>query len=79
VGKQGFEPARLTLRAGVPARVTFVRTADTACAEEIVFPSLQVKRALPLNRPVIIEFTPSKGDMAFACGMGMFSGTIVVE
>jgi cobalt-zinc-cadmium efflux system membrane fusion protein len=79
VGKQGFEPARLTLRAGVPARVIFVRTTDTACAEEIVFPSLQVKRALPLNQPVVIEFTPGNGDMAFACGMGMFSGTIVVE
>jgi plastocyanin domain-containing protein len=79
VGARGFEPARLTLRAGVPARVTFVRTADTACGEEIVFPSLQVRRALPLNEPVVIEFTPVKGDTAFACGMGMFSGTIVVE
>ena len=35
---------------------------------------------LPLNQPVDIEFTPNKtGDVAFACGMGMFSGTLVVK
>ena len=79
VGERGFEPARVTLRAGIPARVTFVRTTDTTCAKEIVFPSLRIRRALPLNEPVVIEFTPVKGAVAFACGMGMLSGTIVAE
>ena len=42
--------------------------------------SLNIKRALPLNQPVDIEFTPEKpGDIAFVCGMGMLSGTFVVE
>jgi len=35
---------------------------------------------LPLNQPVDIEFTPDKpGNIAFACGMDMFSGTLVVR
>jgi plastocyanin domain-containing protein len=43
-------------------------------------PSLKIKRALPLNQPVDVEFTPEEsGDIAFACGMGMFSGTPVVQ
>lgn len=79
VSEKGFEPARITLRAGASVRLTFVRTTDATCATEIVIPSLNVKRALPLNQPVDIEFKPEKpGDIAFACGMGMFSGTLVV-
>jgi plastocyanin domain-containing protein len=80
VNEQGFEPAKVTLRAGTPARLTFVRTTDKTCGTEVVFPSLNVKRALPLNEPVVIEFTPAKsGEVAFACGMNMFRGTVVVQ
>ena len=80
VSEQGFEPAKVTLRAGVPARITFVRTTDKTCGTEVVFPSLDIKRALPLNEPVVIEFTPAKsGDIAFACGMNMLHGTVIVQ
>ena len=80
VSEKGFEPARITLPAGAPARVTFIRTTDATCATEVAVPSLNIKRALPLNQPVDIEFMPDKpGDVAFACGMGMFSGTVVVQ
>lgn len=80
VNEQGYEPAALTLRAGTPARITFVRTTDKTCGTEVVFPSLNIKRALPLNEPVLIEFTPTKsGEIAFACGMNMLHGTIVVQ
>ena len=80
VTEKGFEPARITLRAGTPARLTFLRTTDATCATEVAIPSLNIKRALPLNQPVEIELTPEKpGDIAFACGMGMLSGTLVVQ
>jgi len=80
VNEQGFEPARVMLRAGTPARITFVRTTDKTCGTEVVFPSLNIKQALPLNAPVVIEFTPAEsGDIAFACGMNMLHGTVVVR
>jgi cobalt-zinc-cadmium efflux system membrane fusion protein len=80
VSEQGYEPAKTTLRAGVPARITFVRTTDKTCGTEVSFPSLNIKRALPLNEQVAIEFTPSKsGEIAFACGMNMLHGTVVVQ
>jgi RND family efflux transporter MFP subunit len=80
VNERGFDPARVTLRAGTPARITFRRTTDKTCGTEVVFPSLDIKRALPLNQPVQIEFTPAKaGDIAFGCGMNMLRGTVVVE
>jgi RND family efflux transporter MFP subunit len=80
VNAQGFEPARVVLRSGAPTRLTFVRTTDATCATEIVIPSLNIKRALPLNEPVAVEFTPAKaGEVAFACGMDMLKGVLVVQ
>ncbi|MGH9347281.1 MAG: efflux RND transporter periplasmic adaptor subunit, partial [Vicinamibacterales bacterium] len=80
VNERGYEPATVTLRAGTPARLTFLRTADKTCGTEVVFPSLNITRALPLNEPVVIELTPAKtGAIAFACGMNMLHGTVVVQ
>ena len=79
VGVTSFEPSRVTLRAGIPARVTFTRTADKTCATEVVFPSLAIRRALPLNQPVVIELTPPSGELTFTCGMNMLRGTLVAR
>jgi hypothetical protein len=49
-----------------------VITTDATCGTEVPIPSLGLKRALPLNEPVDVEFTPQKaGDVDFVCGMGM--------
>lgn len=78
--EQGFEPAKIALRAGMPARLTFVRTTDKTCGTEIVLPSLNIRRALPLNEAVQIEFTPANaGELAFTCGMNMLKGVIVID
>jgi cobalt-zinc-cadmium efflux system membrane fusion protein len=78
--EKGYEPAKLTVRAGQPARVTFVRTTDKTCGREVVFPSLNIRRPLPLNEPVVIEFTPrDTGEVGFVCGMNMLRGTVVVQ
>lgn len=80
VNEQGFEPSKVMLRAGVAARLTFLRTTDKTCGTEVVLLSLNIKRTLPLNQPVDIEFMPSKsGEIAFACGMNMLKGTIMVQ
>ncbi len=80
VKETGFDPDRLTLRAGVPARIIFTRTTDKTCATEVDFPSLKLRRDLPLNEPVVIAFTPDKaGEVAFVCGMNMLRGAIVIQ
>jgi plastocyanin domain-containing protein len=80
VTERGFEPDRLNVRAGSVVRLTFVRTTDKTCATEVVFPSLHIKRALPLNKSVSIEFTPAKpGEITFACGMNMLEGVVVID
>jgi RND family efflux transporter MFP subunit len=80
LNERGYDPASVAVRAGTRARVTFVRVTDKTCGTEIVFPSLNIKRALPLNEPVAIEFTPEKtGELAFVCGMNMLKGSVVVK
>jgi len=35
-------------------------------------------RKLPLNEPVMVEFTPRNGEFTFACGMDMIKGKLTV-
>ena len=79
VTKDGFSPATVTVHAGAPVRLTFLRTTDQTCAKEIVVPSLKIRRPLPLDQPVVVTFTPAKaGSVDFVCGMGMLKGAVVV-
>ena len=72
VTEQGYEPSRVIVSAGRLAHITFTRTTDKTCGTEITIPSLNISRALPLNQPVEVEFTPERtGEIAFVCGMSM--------
>lgn len=80
VTEKGFEPSTIALKPNVPARVTFVRETAKTCAKAISIPEYKISRELPLNKPVIVEFTPKNtGEFTFACGMDMLKGKIVVE
>lgn len=75
----GFEPNMLTLEAGRPARVTVTRKTAQTCAMEVELPDYGIKRPLPLNQPVVVEFTPRQGEARFQCGMGMLTGRLIVR
>ena len=80
VSDRGFEPARLTLPAGRPVRLTFLRVSTATCGDEVVVPDLGIKRSLPLGQPVTIELPASAArEIAFTCGMNMLSGQLVVR
>lgn len=78
--KEGYQPESFKLKRDVPARVTFVRETDETCGKEIAIKEYDIKRPLPLNEPVVVEFTPRKtGEFTFACGMDMLRGKIIVQ
>ena len=78
--EKGYQPASLKLRRGIRAQVTFIRKVSPTCATQIVLPEYDIKRDLPLNEPIVIEFTPNKsGRFIFSCGMGMLHGLLVVQ
>jgi plastocyanin domain-containing protein len=80
-GMTGFAPKKLALEAGVPARLIFTRTVESACSEQVQIPTLGIEKTdLPLKEPVAIDFTPEKGgSFTFVCGMDMQTGTLLVE
>ena len=80
VTKGGFVPATAEVTPGVPIELVFTRRTDDTCAKEVDVPSVKVRKALPLNQPVsIIVPAGSARTLAFACGMNMLKGTVVVR
>ena len=79
--ESGYQPATLNLKANVPAQLTFTRKTDATCGTEVQFPDFDIRKKLPLNKPVTIRFTPKKsGTLAFGCGMNMMiRGKLVVQ
>lgn len=77
----GYDPAVLTLRHGIPTRITFDRQETSSCSEEVVFPALGIKRFLPAFEKTTIELQPPEqpGRYDFTCGMGMLHGQLLVE
>jgi len=80
VTKKGYDPGKVDVKAEEQVTLVFTRTENTECGSEVVIPSMNVKKALPLNEPVAIPFKADKqGEVAFACGMGMMQGAVVVQ
>jgi plastocyanin domain-containing protein len=80
VDATGYHPDSISAPAGRPVRLTITRTSDEGCGQQIVFPTLDVQRDLPLNRAVVVDFAmPASGSVAFTCGMDMLRGSIVAK
>ncbi len=79
VGENGFQPASLQLKPGIPAQITFLRTDDKTCGKEVLFEELGIRKDLPLGKEILVEFTPNKPEYDFSCGMGMLHGTAIVK
>lgn len=79
VSAAGFRPERVRLQAGRLCRLTFLRKDEQNCGDELLIPSVGIRRKLPVGQPVTIEFTPTAGEIAFTCGMQMLRGKVVAE
>jgi plastocyanin domain-containing protein len=80
VDGQGFTPSEVHVEKGKPLSLVFLRTTDSTCATEVVFPELKLKKDLPLNTPVAIDVpTEQTRTLAFQCGMGMYRSAVVIQ
>ena len=74
-----YVPARIQMKAGIPARLTLITDNIYTCSRAFVIPAFNVQKLLPATGSEIIEFTPtSKGQIPFMCSMGMYGGVIEV-
>jgi plastocyanin domain-containing protein len=76
---EGYKPDRIPGKPGEKLMLVFTRTADASCIAQLVTPDKKTVD-LPMNTPVEVAVTvPQTGEVAFACGMDMFHGTVVAE
>jgi len=80
VSSDGYEPSAVSVKKGQSVKLAFYRTDADNCGGEVVFAKQNIKKKLPVGETVLVEFTPSEaGEIAFACGMDMLRGKIVVS
>jgi plastocyanin domain-containing protein len=78
--QEGFTPSRIEAKPGEPLLLRFTRTAEITCADQIVVGTDPKKIPLPLRQPVDLHVVaPQSGALAFACGMHMYKGSVVVQ
>ncbi|MEK7623871.1 MAG: cupredoxin domain-containing protein [Patescibacteria group bacterium] len=77
--KGGYSPEVISIPKGKTTKIDFIRQDPSSCLEEVVLGDFKIRRYLPLNQKVTVEITPEKaGEYAFACGMNMYHGKIIV-
>ena len=80
VTEKGFEPNSVDVKPGVPVVLKVTRKTDSTCATQIKIQSKNIRKDLPLNKPVIITLGKlDKGEVRFGCGMDMITGNIFVK
>jgi len=80
VDKNGFSPSSIDAEAGHKLNLVFTRASDSNCGRVVVFPKQKIRKSLPVGKAVVVSITPTEsGQINFACGMGMYKGSIVVS
>ena len=76
----GYTPSHIDLEAGVPTTLRFERREDDPCTEMLVSELWPNAHRLVAHGETAIRFTPQRpGRFVFTCGMGMYSGELVVH
>ncbi len=77
----GYRPAKLSARADVPTRLTFVSENVRSCSLALVIPEMRVEELLPSTGEFTVEIPPQPAGkvLRYSCSMGMYSGQIVFD
>jgi plastocyanin domain-containing protein len=80
VDGSGYHPEQVAAKSGQLVHLVFKRTTEKGCGDQVVFPSLNIKKDLPVGQEVPIDVTmPASGSLAFTCGMDMYKGSLLVK
>src|SRR3990167_8083024 len=73
-----YQPAIIQVSADQPIQLQFLRKDPSACAETVIFPTLNIAQTLPLNQKIRIDIPKQNtGEIPFHCQMNMYRGKII--
>lgn len=76
----GYTPARTQAKAGLPTTLVITSDQPTGCARSFTIAALGVQQILPSSGETRIDLgVLAPGALAYACGMGMYTGTITAS
>src|SRR3989344_4969110 len=76
----GYNPSLIDVKVGKPVKLNVTPQGRMGCTSVFVIPQLKMSKRLNLGETATFEFTPDKpGNIIWACGMGMYTGTIRVS
>jgi sulfite exporter TauE/SafE len=76
----GYNPNRVQIRAGVPTTLVVHSENAEGCLRELTIPSRDVDKILPAQGDTRIDLgAVAPGQLAYSCGMGMYTGTITAS
>jgi len=77
---RGYRPSHIDLDVGIPTTLRFERREDDPCTELLVSELWPSAHRLVAHGETEVRFTPQRaGRYAFTCGMGMYSGELLVH
>ena len=79
VFNNGYSPHNFSVKINQPVNLSLVTQGTYSCASVFTIPTLNITKVLPPTGTTGVTFTPTQtGLLTFACGMGMYTGTINV-
>ena len=79
VFNNGYSPHNFSVKVNQPVNLSLVTQGTYSCASVFTIPFLNITKVLPPTGTTNVTFTPTRtGLISFACGMGMYTGTINV-
>jgi sulfite exporter TauE/SafE/plastocyanin domain-containing protein/copper chaperone CopZ len=77
--EDGYSPAVARITTGIPTRWHIDSRSQYSCAAYVVVPDLGIQLSLNPGDNVIDLPAMKPGVLQYTCGMGMFSGTILID
>jgi heme/copper-type cytochrome/quinol oxidase subunit 2 len=75
----GYTPDVVTVKRGVPVRLTLEADSSAGCTRSFVMADFGVRTVVPRGGSQTVQFTPEReGDFPFRCSMSMAGGTLRV-
>ena len=74
-----YAPNVIVAKKGVPLRIEITADESAGCARDIIFPDFGIRKIVPFDELVTVEFTPQdEGEFRFHCSMDMARGKLIV-